>query len=317
MKKASGLGKGLSALISERKIDINEYAESKGKKSELNLDEVFPGRFQPRMIFDKDEMEELAESIRRNGVIQPILVRKRPGLGYEIIAGERRWRASKIAKSRTIPAIVLDVDDRQAMEIGLIENVQRQNLKILEEAEGYKRLISEFDYTQEQLGDVVGKSRSHVTNIMRLLGLPEDVKELLNNGSISSGHARAILSAPSPSDAAEEVVKKNYSVRQTELLVKRLTTPVGTGVSSLRKKYNRKRKNEEVIVEAEKIVQEIADLPVPGKKEKEPEILMMEQDLTQKFGFPVVINNIDENGEVIIKYNSMEELMSIVAKLEG
>jgi len=300
MKKTSGLGKGLSALITERRVDIDLFAENEGKKAELDVHEVFPGRFQPRIIFDNEELGELAESIRRNGVIQPILVRKRAGQGFEIIAGERRWRASKIAGQKKIPAIVLDVDDRQAMEIGLIENIQRQNLKILEEAEGYKRLIKEFEYTQEQLADVIGKSRSHVTNILRLLGLPDNVKELLNDGRFTTGHARAIISAPDPIQAANEVIKKNLSVRQTENFVKKLNSPNGDHIA--RKKYTRAKKGEEISV-------------TPGVKTQE--ILSIEKQLTLNFGAPVAINNAGEAGEIIIKYSSPEELYTILSKLKG
>lgn len=299
MKKASGLGKGLSALITERKIDIDTFAENNGKRLEVDILDVFPGRFQPRVIFDADELEELAESIRRNGVIQPILVKKRQGQGYEIIAGERRWRASKLAKAKKIPALVLEVDDKQAMEIALIENIQRQNLKILEEADGYKRLIKEFEYTQEQLADVIGKSRSHVTNILRLLSLPDEVKEKLNDGSLTTGHARALLSAPDPLFAADEVINKGYSVRQTENLVKKLVAE-GSGQNTIRKKYSRKTKSENTVA-----------------KPKEPEIIMMENQLSNNLGLSVSINNFDENGEVIIKYSSMEELEKLISKLEG
>lgn len=333
MKKATGLGKGLSALISERKIDISEVAESAGKKSEINIEELFPSRFQPRTIFDKTELEELSESIRKKGVLQPILVRKRRGQGYEIIAGERRWRASKMAKTKTIPAVILDVDDKQAMEIALVENVQRQNLKVLEEAEGYKRLISEFEYTQEQLADVVGKSRSHITNIMRLLGLPDGVKEHLNNGKISSGHARALLSAPKPEAAVKEVIGKRYSVRQTENFVKKLLNSNGSPV--LRRKYNRKKKND--ITEAIDSNDNIADLTqtdenlqqahnesentdikqIEENKQKEPEILMMEKEISEKSGFDIEINNNDESGELVVKYNSMEELNLVMDRLEN
>lgn len=302
MKKASGLGKGLSALISERKIDIDTFAENNGKRLEVDILDVFPGRFQPRVIFDADELEELAESIRRNGVIQPILVKKRPGQGYEIIAGERRWRASKLAKSKKIPALVLEVDDKQAMEIALIENIQRQNLKILEEADGYKRLIKEFEYTQEQLADVIGKSRSHVTNILRLLALPDEVKKKLNDGSLTTGHARALLSAPDPMFAAEEVISKGFSVRQTENLVKKLAAE-GSGQNTIRKKYSRKTKSENTETKVQ--------------ANKEPEIIMMENQLSKNLGLSVSINNFDKNGEVIIKYSSMEELEKLLSKLEG
>lgn len=322
MKKSSGLGKGLSALISERKIDISEAAESAGKRSEINIDELFPSRFQPRTVFDKKELEELSESIRKKGVLQPILVRKRRGQGYEIIAGERRWRASKQAKLRVIPAVILDVDDKQAMEIALVENVQRQNLLVLEEAEGYKRLISEFEYTQEQLADVVGKSRSHITNIMRLLGLPDGVKEMLNNGVISSGHARALLSAPKPEIAAEEVIDKKYSVRQTENYVKKLLNSDGNNV--VRRRYKRKKKNEGNENDTTDLnSKNLGSSPEANdiKLEKEPEILMIEADISQKSGFNVEINNegnIKENaGEIVIKFSSFEEMDRILKLLEN
>ncbi len=302
MKKSSGLGKGLSALISERRVDIDTYAENTGKRAELGVEELFPGRFQPRIIFKPEDMEELAESIRRNGVIQPILVRKRIGQGFEIIAGERRWRASKAAGLKKVPSIILDVEDRQAMEIALIENIQRQNLTILEEAEGYKRLIKEFEYTQEQLADVIGKSRSHVTNILRLLTLPDDVKSYLNDGRLTTGHARAILTAPDPLAAAAEVTKRNLSVRQTELYVKNLSE--NAGESKPRKNYSRKKKGEDITY-------------FSTAASKEPEISMMEKQVIKTLGLPVTINNNDESGEVIVKYSSMEELEKILSKLEG
>lgn len=294
MVKASGLGKGLSALISERKVDIDNFAENHGKRAELGVEEVFPGRFQPRIIFDAEELEELAESIRRNGVIQPILVRKRAGQGFEIIAGERRWRATKAASLKKIPAIVLDVDDKQAMEIALIENIQRQNLKILEEAEGYKRLIKEFEYTQEQLADVIGKSRSHVTNILRLLSLPDDIKDFLNDGSLTTGHARAILSAPDVHAAANEVIKKNLSVRQTENLVKKLAE----GNTQTKKSYSRKTKS-----------------GLTKGNDRSPEVAQLEYQIAHALGLHVSINDSDESGEVVIRYSNLKELESIAKKL--
>ncbi len=306
MKKASGLGKGLSALISERKVDIDTYAENHGKRSEISIEELFPGRFQPRIIFDAEELEELAESIRRNGVIQPILVRKRPGQGFEIIAGERRWRASKTAGLKKVPAIILEVEDKQAMEIALIENIQRQNLKILEEAEGYKRLIKEFDYTQEQLADVIGKSRSHVTNILRLLALPDNVKNFLNDGRLTTGHARAILSTPDPVAAAEEVLRKNLSVRQTENLVRKLGETNGS--AQPKKSYSRKSKSGEAMASVS---------GANNNAVKEPEIVMMEKQVMKNLGLQVSINNHDETSEVVISYSNMEELEKVLSKLEN
>lgn len=355
MARASGLGKGLSALISERKTTISEIAENTGKKGNLLISDVFPGRFQPRTIFDDSELAELAESIKRNGVLQPILVKERAGKGFEIIAGERRWRASKQAGIADIPGIILDIDDRQAMEIALIENIQRENLKVLEEAGGYKKLIKEFDYTQEQLADVIGKSRSYVTNVLRLTALPDEVKDLLNEGKISTGHARAILTAPDIIDAANQIIKKNLSVRQTETLVKKLS--VAEGGEVIRKKsYSRKKKND--ITELDSF-EEIESNPMEletdlsafegvmsegsasedvgsfdssfdndsmaGQEkpsgefctQKDEEIILLEQEMSRIFGFKVEINNRDEDGEVIIKYSSMEELNSILNKIEG
>lgn len=327
MKKKSGLGKGLSALISERKISIEEFAESKGKSASLNLEEVFPSHFQPRVVFSPEEMQELAESIRRNGVIQPILVRKRAGLGYEIIAGERRWRASKLAGNHNIPALILDVNDRQAMEIALIENVQRQNLNILEEAEGYKKLIREYEYTQEQLADVVGKSRSHVTNILRLLTLPDAVKEQLNDGKISAGHGRALLSAPDSVEACDEVIAKNLSVRQTENLVKKLSAAGGNLVK--RRSYKRLKKSDSQNYDFDAATSTSSsntdkqfsllsyfddEFSFIGR---EPEIIMMEEEISKKSGLSIKIENNDEKGVVAIKYKDMSELDAILSKLES
>ncbi len=338
MAKASGLGKGLSALISERKTDISEIAANSGKKDRIALSDLFPGRFQPRKIFDDAELNELAESIQRNGVLQPILVKKRDaGRGYEIIAGERRWRASKQVKLRDIPVIILDIDDKQAMEIALVENIQRQNLKVLEEAEGYKKLIKEFDYTQEQLADVIGKSRSYVTNILRLNSLPDEVKNHLNDGKISTGHARAILSAPDSVSAANEVMSKNLSVRQTENLVKKLSK-LENGEVIRKKSYSRKKKNEITELDAinEAPSEEISSLEFEtnlevfddifsdsdGKEQassvskKDPEIILLEEEMSRVFGFNIEINNKDEDGEVVIKYATMKELDDILTKLE-
>lgn len=335
MAKASGLGKGLSALISERKSTIADVAESTGKREEISVNDILPGPYQPRTIFDEEELNELVESIKRNGILQPILLKKREiGKGYEIIAGERRWRATKKAKLQSIPSIVLDVDHKQAMEIALIENIQRQNLKVLEEAEGYKRLIKEFDYTQEQLADVIGKSRSHVTNILRLTALPEEVKDHLSNGVISTGHARAILSAPDSVEAANQVIKSNLSVRQTENLVKKLSAADGSQIMR-KKSYSRKKKNDitdldnvdntsENQLDLTQAIESDAatnkEAPTSSQShiaQKDEEIIMLEQVVANSFGFPVTINNRDESGEIVISYSSMEELNSIISKLEG
>jgi ParB family chromosome partitioning protein len=179
----------------------------------LPIDQVHPGKFQPRRRFDEDALTALVESVRERGILQPLLVRKDPAAtpgntSYEIIAGERRWRAAQLAGLHEVPVLVRTLTDREALEIALIENIQRSDLTPLEEAEGYKRLMDEFDHTQEDLARSVGKSRSHVANMLRLLALPDEVKYLVQDGSLSMGHARALLTAPNPMAAAQEVIKR-------------------------------------------------------------------------------------------------------------
>ncbi len=184
--------------------------------------QLAPGRFQTRLVFDAEAISSLAQSIRARGVLQPLLVRGRPaGLGYEIIAGERRWRAAREAGLVEVPVIVLDVAEREAMEIALVDNLQRQDLSPLEEAEGYRRLIEELGETQERLAEVVGKSRSHVANTLRLLRLPEPIKAFLAEGKLSAGHGRALLSAAHPESLARRAVEAGLSVRETERLAQR------------------------------------------------------------------------------------------------
>lgn len=237
-----GLGRGMDTLIPssvERKEPIissnadnaeqawDPLAAGIAKKplgdnvTHIAADLLEAGPYQPRSLFDEERLEELTESIKRSGVIQPIIVAPMNDKGkHPIIAGERRWRASQRANLHAIPAIIKDVSSTEAMEIALVENVQRQDLTIIEEAEGYKRLIEEFGYTQEKLADILGKSRSHITNILRLLALPAEVKTLLNEGKISMGHARALLTADNPSEIASAIVAKGLNVRQVESLMR-------------------------------------------------------------------------------------------------
>lgn len=191
----------------------------------LPISQVEPGLNQPRKRFDEDTLNELAESIRIHGIIQPLTVRRLSTGYYQIIAGERRWRAAKAAGLQEIPAVIIEADDRKVMELGLIENLQREDLNPAEEARGYQTLMEEYGLTQEQVAQQMGKSRPAVTNTLRLLSLPEEVMQLLENGAISAGHARAILGAPSPAlqkEAAKKVVESQLSVRQTEALIKTL-----------------------------------------------------------------------------------------------
>ena len=224
MASKKRLGKGLDAIFGE---DIDSFLDDiangssqvKGSgKTEIPLKEIRPNPYQPRKEFDENGLKELADSIRENGVFQPILVRKSLS-GYELVAGERRVRASKLAGKKNIPAIIVDFDDRQMMEISLLENIQRKDLTPIEEARAYQQLIKKLGYTQEELSKRIGKSRSNVTNMLRLLSLPEEVQTMVNNGKLSYGHARTLLGLNDEDkmiDVAKRTVKEGLSVRQLE-----------------------------------------------------------------------------------------------------
>jgi ParB family chromosome partitioning protein len=229
--KPAPLGRGLSALFGDSDqayqpraaVAVGAVKEKVGAPRMIPIEWVQPGAYQPRRHFDEAAIKELAASIRERGVLSPLMVRpiEGAGEGYEIIAGERRWRAAQMAGMHEIPVLVRAMTDREAMEIGLIENVQRQDLSPLEEAEGYKRLLEEFQHTQDGLAKVVGKSRPHITNLLRLLTLPESVKKRIADGSLTMGHARTLVTAKHPEKLAAEIVKKGLSVRQAEALAKR------------------------------------------------------------------------------------------------
>lgn len=283
---AKGLGKGLSALIADK--DDGELLEVPtivaSERDSLPLDVLHPGKFQPRLYFDEEELQELAESIKKNGVVQPILVRAVGEEGqYEIVAGERRWRAAKMVNLATIPVIILELDDRKALEIALVENIQRKNLHMLEEAEGYQRLIEEFDYTQEGLAEVIGKSRSQISNTLRLLSLPNEVKTLLNDEKITPGHARAMLMVEDPVRMADIVVKRDLNVRQTEKLVKKMA--------------NDSQPTRQITL-------------------KDPEVRELEQELSKKLGLELTVTNKGEGGKIIITYHTLQELDSVLRRLE-
>lgn len=229
MAKEHGLGKGLGALLGEDAV-LQDKKEGQGSLT-LPISQVQPGLNQPRKRFDEDALSDLADSIRVHGVIQPLTVRRLASGYYQIIAGERRWRAAKLAGLKEVPAVVIEADDRTVMELGLIENLQREDLNPVEEAKGYRVLMDEYNMTQEELSQRVGKSRSVIANATRLLSLPDPVLMLLEEGRLSPGHARAILlGASSPSlqrSLAQRVVDDGLSVRQTEQLAKRLNEEAG------------------------------------------------------------------------------------------
>jgi len=221
--KRKTLGKGLSALLPD--IDsVMEEEKRGGRANFCNIEDIRPNPYQPRRSFDSEKIEELAASLRANGVIQPLVVRERPD-GYELIAGERRWRAAFKAGLREVPIVIKNVPDHEVLRLSLIENIQRENLNPMEEAQAYLRLTEEFDLTQENLAALMGKDRSTITNALRLLKLPEKIKQDLASGKISSGHARAILGLETDAKKRElhrEVLKRELSVRQTEKIAKRM-----------------------------------------------------------------------------------------------
>lgn len=218
-KKIGGLGKGLSAIFSENDTEDNNEVVT------IKISQIEPNRNQPRRSFDENALEELSQSIKEHGVLQPILVRPQIYGGYQIVAGERRYRASRMAGLTEIPAIIKELSDSETMQIALIENLQRSDLSDLEEAKGYQTLMDEYGFSQEDVARTVGKSRSAVANTLRLLGLPDDVKELLDQGKLSAGHARALLAVDQDKqikEAADKIIKEGLSVRQTEKLVKNM-----------------------------------------------------------------------------------------------
>ena len=235
------LGKGINALIPDFEMGVPESHENgPAKNTELLIDEISPNRFQPRKYFDDDKLEELVTSIRDNGVLQPIVVQKVEA-GYELVVGERRWRASKKAGLKKIPAVIREVTDAQALELAIIENIHRQDLNPIEEADAYARLADEFALTQEMIAKKVGKSRTAVTNTLRLLKLSRNIKEDLISGKISMGHARALLgldNAGQMEALRKEIFKQDLTVRQTESRVSRLKQPVPTKPVSLVSKKN-------------------------------------------------------------------------------
>ena len=224
------LGRGLSALIGESKTKKMSEVGSKTDNVELvELSKIKAGKYQPRQHFDESQIAELSESIKENGLIQPIILRKAgDGDEYEIIAGERRFKATKLAGLEVIPAIVKKLNNHQALELAIIENVQRIDLTVVEEAQGYKRLMQEFSYTQEQIAKKTGKSRSHIANILRLLALPKNIQEMLNNSAISMGHARAIINADNQEELIQDIINKKLSVRNIENILKEKKKPKPT-----------------------------------------------------------------------------------------
>jgi ParB family chromosome partitioning protein len=286
--KTKRLGRGLSVLLGEEEEDFAALDRLRASK-EVPIELIRANPFQPRHRFDDDEMEALAASIRRNGILQPILVRRAADDGntYEIVAGERRWRAAQLARLHQIPVVIRELSNAAALEISLVENIQRRDLTPLEEAEGYQRLLEEFEHTQEQLALAIGKSRSHVANMVRLLGLPGPVKEMLDDGRLTAGHARPLLTAPEPATLAREIVAKGLNVRQAEHLA-RLAQRVGEGGQGRTR----------------------------TAAAKDPDTVALEAGISTALGLKVTIaRRGTEAGEVRIRYESLEQLDDICRHL--
>ena len=270
-KNKKGLGRGLSSLIGDTK--------TVSKNNKIAVSDLVRNRYQPRKNFNKESLEELTNSIKARGIIQPIIARPSNDKNkYEIIAGERRWLAAQSAGLHEVPVVVVEADNKKALEFGIVENVQRNDLNAVEEAEGYKRLIDEFDYDQDQVAKFIGKSRSHITNCLRLLTLSNDILELLKNNEISPGHAKVLVGMENANLLAKKIVKKNLSVRQAENLVR------------VYKSSNKSNKNL-----------------------KDPNIKNLELDLADKIGLKIEIKNKRNNkGSIIFDYRDLDQLNHLI-----
>ena len=273
-KNKKGLGRGLSSLIGEGKVSSNTKA---------SISDLTRNKYQPRKKFDETSLNELSESIKSRGIIQPIIVRDSNGANkYEIIAGERRWLAAQKAGLHEVPIVVIEADDKKALEFGIVENVQRHDLNAIEEAEGYKRLIDEFSYDQEQVAKFIGKSRSHITNSLRLLSLPDEVVEFVKENKISPGHAKILVGLENCQLISKKIISKKLSVRQTESLVRAYKTPTKQLV-----------------------------------KGKDPNIRILEQNLMEKIGMNVEIKNKKNNkGSITFNYKELDQLNRIIESVK-
>ena len=273
--KKKGLGRGLKALFGDQKAEPNKSQKTIDKRNKVNISDLSRNKYQPRIHFDEEKLNELASSIKKNGIIQPIAVREDkvdPGR-YQIVAGERRWLAAQKAGLHEVPIIILDLDDNEALEVAIVENIQRDDLNIIEEAKGYQRLHDEFGYDHDKIAKFMSKSRSHISNTLRLLSLPKDVIGLIEEGNLTAGQARPLIGLPSATNIAEEIVAKNLSARSVELLV-------------------RSKKG----------------LQKPGQIKIDPNILDEQKKIENNLGLSVLIQNKKNNsGKITIQYKNLEQ----------
>jgi ParB family chromosome partitioning protein len=284
-KRPSGLGRGLSSLLGEvaQESSVAPGESTRGSVQMIPVASIEPHPGQPRRVFQEEGLVELAASIQARGVIQPIVVRPH-GHRFQIVAGERRWRAAQRARLHEIPAIVREFSDEETLEVALIENIQRQDLNAIEEAQAYKRLVDDYAHTQEELGRLVHKSRSHVANLLRLLDLPARVQVLVGTGQLSMGHARALITAPDPEALAEEVIRRGLSVRGTEKLAK----------------SGKARKQRP-----------------PRSEASQADISALERQLGDLLGVKVVIRHSSAGGSVTLAYSTLDQLDMICQRLSG
>ncbi|MBA96911.1 MAG: ParB/RepB/Spo0J family partition protein [Sulfitobacter sp.] len=283
--KRRGLGRGLSALMADV-TETQSVAEQGAAEHFIPIEKISPNPEQPRKRFDPEDLQDLANSIREKGVIQPLIVRGREDGTFEIVAGERRWRASQMAQLHELPVIIREFTDVEVLEVAIIENIQRADLNSIEEAAGYRQLMDRFGHTQEKMAEALGKSRSHIANLLRLLNLPDDVLEMVRVGDLSAGHARTLVPAANPSKLAKQIIAGGLSVRATEALVKKEQS----GDASTSPKRS-----------------------LPKDAEKDADTRALEGDLSANLGIKVTLNHKpgQESGQMVLHYNTMDELDEI------
>lgn len=284
-----GLGRGLSALMADVNIDADPVATDRPRRPDMlvPVEKLVPNPDQPRRDFQPEALQELASSIRQKGVIQPLIVRALPNGRFEIVAGERRWRAAQLAQVHELPVIVRDFTDAEVIEVAIIENIQRADLNAIEEALAFKQLMEKFGHTQEKLAEALSKSRSHIANLLRLLNLPEDVQGHVREGRLSAGHARALITSSRASELARAVISKNLSVRETENLVK---TPEQKGAGK-------------------------SSGPRPKSSDKDADTRALENDLSAALNMRVVIDHGLDGGSITVHYRTLEDLDFLCAAL--
>lgn len=286
-ERRRGLGRGLTALMADVDPTREQATETSVRADRaIPIERIVPNPDQPRRHFTPEQLEELAASIRTRGIIQPLIVRQKPGDDnlFEIVAGERRWRAAQMAQLHELPVLVREFSDIEVLEVAIIENIQRADLNAIEEAAGYRQLMDRFGHTQEKMAEALGKSRSHIANLLRLLNLPEDVQQMVVGGNLSAGHARALITSDKPSDLAKQAVSAGWSVRDVEKAVKKAAQAATSAFSDAK--------------------------PKPNQPEKDADTKALEGDISAALGMKVTVDHKPggESGQLVIRYENLEQL---------